>query len=504
MRHRTTERRASGGLADQVREFFFAEEAPYGLAVVRITLPLVLFYDLARRWPYARELFSADGATSPLWNNFGFATPFPELPGAAAVALFTLLLAACLASSIGWMTRTSLVVMSALYFYFTTLDSTSTITKYTVICCHVLPLLAFSNCGDVWSLDALRRTAGGPLGPVWPRRLIQILIGVVYFGAAFTKIHTPSYFNGDQMLYWMLTHVNGRHPGGEFLAYYPAALAVGAYAGIIWEILFPFLAWRGLSRVVMLAMGVAFHFGTWAMLGLDIFPCVMFSVYFAFMSDRDAYRAGRWIGRAAGAVGLSLRELSTACVPARRLGPAAYLAALWAVAVAGAAAERISDPYRERGPDGPLALREIEPDVAARMLGPSEPLRLKDQVFSFELGTGLFADALVGRKKVFERGETLVAQCLFAPPHADVYAECNLHSGDGRLMERSGSVVMRENHRHNFMFSICDAVPPGEYELVLKLAGNEITRRRFAVASDGTQTTASREQAASVPPAMAN
>ncbi len=508
MRHRTDDRKGTPRAAERVREFFFAEEVPYGLAAVRIALPLVLLVDLLRRWPYVRELYSADGATAPLWNNYGFTNTFPELPGSAAVALFTLLLASCVTSSLGWMTRTSLAVMSALYFYFSTLDSIGTITKYTVIACHVLPLLALSNCGTIWSLDAIRRPVAGPRFPVWQRRLIQILIGVVYFGAAMTKVHTPSYFNGDQMLFWMVTHVNGRHPIGEFLAFYPAVLAAGAYVAIVWEILFIFLAWRGWSRIVMIPMGVAFHIGTWVTLGLDIFPSMMIATYFSFMSERDAYRIGRFANRAADMVGISLRGISTsasAWMPGRRLGPAAYFAAMWSVALAGAAAERALDPYREHGPNGPLALREMDESVVRQMLSPPEPLRIEDQVFSFEIGTGLFGDALIGRKATFGKGETLTAQCILAPPHADMFIECNLHSSDGRLVERSGRVITREVNRQNFAYSICDAVPAGDYELVLKLAGKEITRRTFTVTGPGDSTTAARSVTSAVPPAvMAN
>jgi hypothetical protein len=500
MRHR----KATAGIAGRIREFFFAEEVPYGLAIARITLPLVLFVDLLRRWPYVRELYSADGATTPLWNNYGFTNPFPELPGAAAVALFTLLLAACVTSSLGWMTRTSLAIASALYFYFTTLDSTGTITKYTVIAGHVLPLLALSNCGAVLSLDSLRRPVAGPRFPIWPARLIQIFIGVVYFGAAMTKVHTPSYFNGDQMMFWMVTHVNGHHPIGEVLAYYPGVLAAGAYVAVVWEILFVFLTWRGWVRAVMLAMGVGFHVATWVTLGLDIFPCVMIASYFAFMTERDAYRCGRWINRAGDAVGVSLRNVFASAagwVPARRLGPAAYFAALWAVALVGAAGERAYDPYGEHGVNGPMALRELEPAAVSEMMVASGPLRVEDQVFSFEIGTGLFADALVGRKAVFEKGENLTAQCILAPPHPDMYIECNLHSADGRLIDRSGMIVTREVNRQNFAYAICDSVPAGDYELVLKLAGNEITRRKFSVIEPGSGQIAS-QPSAGVPPAL--
>jgi hypothetical protein len=480
-----------GAIGARVREFFFAEEVPYGLAAVRITLPLVLLVDMSRRWAFARESYSSDGASAPIWVNFGFANPFPEMPGSVCVALFTLLLAALVTSSLGWMTRASLAIATALYFYFTALDSIGTISKYTVIASHVLLLLTVSNCGAVWSFDALRRPVAGPRFAVWPRRLMQILLGVIYLGAAMTKIHTPAYFNGDQMMFWMLTHVNGRHPMGEWFANFPGLLVVGAYAAIVWETLFLFLAWRGMARTVMLSLGVGFHFLTYLTLGLDIFPCVMFSAYFCFMGERDAYRWAERFGRLADAAGVPLRatvaSVAGMLAPARRLGPVAFVVGMWGVAVAGAAVERASDFYQERGPGGPLALRELDPSLATAMLKGIEPLRAEDQVFAFEIGGGLFGDALVGRRKTFQAGDVLVAQCILAPPHGDAWIECNLHSADGRIISRNGQVLLREVNRRSFSYPICDAVPPGDYELALKVNGTEITRRKFAVLAPGTK-----------------
>ncbi|GIT28627.1 MAG: hypothetical protein Ct9H300mP1_06730 [Planctomycetaceae bacterium] len=44
--------------------------------------------------------------------------------------------------------------------------------------------------------------------PAWPRRLMQLLIGLIYLGAAITKIHTPTFFSGDQLRFWLMTDVN--------------------------------------------------------------------------------------------------------------------------------------------------------------------------------------------------------------------------------------------------------------------------------------------------------
>ena len=41
------------GLRGSVREFFLAEEVPYGLALCRMVLPPILLYVVLRRWPHA-------------------------------------------------------------------------------------------------------------------------------------------------------------------------------------------------------------------------------------------------------------------------------------------------------------------------------------------------------------------------------------------------------------------------------------------------------------------
>src|SRR5260221_225609 len=46
-----------------LRDFIFAQEVPYGMALVRMTLPLVLLVDVLRRWTLALELYS------PYWSS---------------------------------------------------------------------------------------------------------------------------------------------------------------------------------------------------------------------------------------------------------------------------------------------------------------------------------------------------------------------------------------------------------------------------------------------------
>src|SRR5207248_2160846 len=137
------------------------------------------------------------------------------------------------------------------------------ITKYTVIATHMLLLLGLSNCGAIWSVDCwlrdrTRRTprlfpaADEYRSAVWPRRLMQILLGIIYFGAAITKLHTPAFFSGDQLMYWMMTYLNNPHPLGDYLTQYQLLIVICAYVTVVWEITFLFTVWRPWLRVPVL------------------------------------------------------------------------------------------------------------------------------------------------------------------------------------------------------------------------------------------------------------
>ena len=506
----------NSGLRDRTRRFFYAEEVPYTLALIRIVLPLVLFLVMLARWQYARELYSADGAPSQLSYSYGWGNLLPEFPGSVAVALFTAMLFFLLTSSIGWCTRISLFAATILYTYFNLLDSIGTMTKYSVIASHVMLLLCFSGCGASWSIDSrlqgtrrknpwpgepsLRR----PKSPVWPRRLIQLLIGFVYFGAAITNMHAPEFFTGNHLMFWMVTNVNHQHPLGESLSQFPAVLIIFAYAAVVWQVVFMFLVWKGWGRVCMLSLGVIFHLMTALTLGLYVFPVICVITYLSFFGEQDVRNlAYRWrrLSRKRGwhrdrSVPLTSRLPSVSIPPSLRFpSPAVMAFAAVLLTVLGTEVEYRMDPYGLRGPDGPLALRELDPEkrrldsgnherdseLIRALTGPETPLRLEDQFFAFDVGTTLVGKTLVNRRREFRHGETLIAQCILNSPHDDMCVECNLHDAEDRLVDRVRSLISREMPRSNHFYRLPESLEPGDYFLVLKSAGREICRRKITL-----------------------
>ena len=486
------------GLKDRVGRFFFAREVPYGIAVARIALPVPLLYDAVLRWPHARELYSADGAPAALWHTYGWPNALPELPGWAAVGLFTLYVLALVCALVGWKSRLNCGLAAAGCFYFCSLDGIGSLNKYTAIATHLFALLALSRCGAVWSLDAAaarrRAAARGEEWspgrfPAWPRRLIQLHIGLVYFGAAFTKLHTPDFFTGDQMTYWMATHLNRPHPLGGTMLTYPVLLQLGAYATCCWELTFLFLAWSGWGRRVMLTLGVKFHLMTTLTLGLFLFPQVCWAAYWAYLNEDDVAAFGRRWARAKA----KFPRLGSVRFPRLALPAGAvrwgYLAVAPAVVLIGMGAEHRADPYDARGPGGRPALKPVDANLVRAMTAPHRPPRAVDLLWNFEVGTTLVGQNLAGRADAFDRGTEIIAQAWLSPPHDDAVLECAFAHADpdgsvGPAIERQKSVLPREQSRYGFVWGLDPSLEPGEYYVTLAIDGTPVAARRFAVRAD--------------------
>jgi len=316
-----------------------------------------------------------------------------------------------------------------------------------------------------------------------------LMIGIVYLGAAFTKMHTPAFFSSDQMLHWLLTNVNNANPIGEYLSYYPATLVVSAYITILWEVLFVFIAWKGWNRALMLGLGIAFHIGTTFLLGLYIFPLVCFSIYAAYLYEDDVarfrllfrrleQRGNRLLSRIR-AIVESIGQAVPEATP--RQASLVFGAMLVLLTFGGVGVEYQLDPLGSRRAEGAWPLKELDASVVVPMLRQSERIREPDKYLSFGIGSDMLGDVLIDRKRSFRHGEPIIAQCTLNPPHEDMWIECNLHDADGHLIDRVGQVADRSMLRVSYAFVLPESLLPGEYYLAVRSGGQEITRRTISL-----------------------
>ena len=491
------------GMRARIRDFFYSSEVPYGVALMRIVLSITLLFVMVPRWSFARELFSTDGAPITLWDAYNTRPWIPNPSGAVAVAVNSVLVLTLVTMCLGWCTRLSVILTTGGYVYLNMLDIIGTMNKYSVIASHLLFLLCFSQCGAVWSVDNwLRRSRLRRQGvpreladepqrfSASTRRMLQFFIAAVYIGAATTKLRIPAYFTGEQLQTWMITEYNVPNFLGSRFAMHPSLLVIFSYIGLAWETLFIFLAWRGIGRIAMITLGVIFHMMTWLTLGLWVFPLVCYSAYFAYLNENDVEWLGgilaRWRTRSRGvrsAVGRLFKGRELGTLPA--LGPAwnhGIFAALAVVTtVGGIGLEYKLDRYGVRRPEGPYALKEADPKRVGELLGPTTRIRNEDKVLLYDVGSILVGGAVLDRRTQFRQGETVRIQCGLTPPHEDMWIECNLHDSENRLVDTIGVLVASEEMRAMFYYNLGDCTLPGEYSLVLKIAGEEIMRRPITI-----------------------
>ncbi len=481
-----------------VHDFFFAEETPYGLALVRMLLPTAAMIPMVIRFFHVRELYSTDGTPQQLTEAFGHGQVLPVLSPLLATVVYGLMLFAMLSAVLGFRTRMSFLIGTPLYIYFNMLDAVGTMTKYSVIASHVLLLLTISPCGVVWSVDALlqrRRTgAGGPplRVPVWSSRMIQILFAAIYFGAAITKVQTKAFFTGEQMRYWMVSNWNYPNFIGEYVAMLPVVLLVSGYLTVVWELSFAFLVWRRWGRFYALGFGAMFHILTNPLLGLRVFPLICLSSYCAFLSERDVLALRRLLpGRRQWRGLVRAPFLMTARLIERRPSniplPLLWSAVAAVVAVGAMEWDYQLDHYGIRGNGGPLPLQKMESVVARRMINSTTPIRERDKFFSFNIGSRVMAGQLVNRNREFEYGELLIAQCNLNTPHEDLWVECVVEDDEQRVLDVTGKFVTREQLYASFPYALNSRLLPGNYWMVLKSSGVEISRRQFSLGGDPAQ-----------------
>ena len=523
-----------------VHRYFFAEEAPFGFALLRIALPWVLIFDAVRRWVWVRELYSSDGAPSPLADNLGWYNFLPELSAPMAVALNTAMIFLLLTASLGWYTRFSLVVSCGLYYYFCMMDCISTLTKYNVVATHLMLLLAVSQCGDVWSVDRWLRTSHPGLegrwsapsrSGVWPQRLMQILLGMLYLGASFTKMHTPAFFSGDQLMYWMMTDIHEDHPLGTYLSQFPLLLVFFAYVTITWEIAFLFGTSGKWTRIPMLIIGAGFHIMTALTLGLYVFPVVMILSYLCFLQERDVFAVRGFLRRRG-----VFKFLRNVRLPAR-VSAVPWSQTRWAVAgvfavvtmlvmLGGVQAEQMLDVYKMRGPNGPLPLKEISADEARRLLRSDLTLDPSDKFLAVDLGLTSISEHLLARSDTFRQGDRIIVQVTFNPPHEDMWVECLFCEGvdrkagaetveseetgigvdvperefGSREITRMGQVVSRENLRTSFSFLTDRSMEPGPYTFKIRSGGNVVLKKTFTLKANANSPAAKSDSFESLTP----
>lgn len=161
-----------------------------------------------------------------------------------------------------------------------------------MVAVYFLLVLAFTPCGDAFSIDSrLRKTRiqRPLLAYAYPILLMQLLLAWTYFSSALIKLRVAGwkYLSADNLPSLAIFHsLDNLHDTGFRLAFWLPQVkeylpfAVGFI--LIWELLFPLAVFWRRVRWWILGVGIIFHFSTLFL--MNIFFPHQLAMYLVFIN----------------------------------------------------------------------------------------------------------------------------------------------------------------------------------------------------------------------------
>lgn len=216
------------------------------------------------------------------------------------------MLASLLLSTIGFLTPVSTKTSAVLVlFYQGLLRSFSHFNHDEMLGVYFLLVLAFSPCGDAFSVDSWKRkqVPGSGTRYGYPVLLMMCLMAWAYFSSALLKLRFAGfgYFKPENLPALAIYHsLDNLHDTTFKLAFWLPQIRVYLpfVVGLVlaWELLFPVAVFCKRTRWILLAFGVLFHVMT--LFTMNIFFPHMLAMYVVFINwEKVARYARRWTGR---------------------------------------------------------------------------------------------------------------------------------------------------------------------------------------------------------------
>jgi Vitamin K-dependent gamma-carboxylase len=243
--------------------------------------------------PYIETQFSGSGWLGNIkqiaeQNGGSWSLLFIQAGGHATTLAYTIIIVGIISAflmMIGWQSRmtagiTWLVWVSLWNRNPLLLDGDDAVLK--VMCFYLM----LSPCGNCWSVDACLHKRSQQAA-VWPLRLMQFQVALIYFVSGWVKFHSPEWQDGT-ILQYVLTHPQySRWDGWNFIG---EPIITGLLAGLAWftrwwELLFPLLLINAYTRKLSLMIGISFHLGLLLTMNLRWFAIIMLALYPALLSN---------------------------------------------------------------------------------------------------------------------------------------------------------------------------------------------------------------------------
>lgn len=147
--------------------------------------------------------------------------------------------------------------------------------------------LLFAPCGNAFSIDGRVRPRERR-AEIWPLRMMQMQLALVYFISGWVKFHSPQWLDGS-VLQFVLIHPEYARWDLGGLVQRPGLQALLGFVStliMVWEVLFPVLICARLTRPFTLLIGLIFHTALLTFMHLRLFSVIMLFLYTLWTPNR--------------------------------------------------------------------------------------------------------------------------------------------------------------------------------------------------------------------------
>lgn len=202
--------------------------------------------------------------------GFGW-IPYPN-PG-VLYFIFAMMILSSIGIMLGFFYRISALTFFILFTYVELLDKTTYLNHYYFVSLVAL-LMIFLPANRFFSLDAhfgfvpVEKTT-----PNWTIAILKFQMGVVYVFAGIAKLEPDWLLNAQPLKYWLHT-ANHWPVFGDFLKQDWVAYFF-SWFGCIYDLLIVFFLLNKKTRNIAYVFVIVFHFTTWMLFPIGVFPWVM-------------------------------------------------------------------------------------------------------------------------------------------------------------------------------------------------------------------------------------
>jgi hypothetical protein len=291
--------------------FWFTDTAAGPIGLLRIAIGTLVIAAIFQLWPDRLAWFSDNGvlttADSDAFNAVYTPGPRPVdlLHGASADwqinLFFVLYFIAALCMTAGLRTRPALFLV---WLGLSTIHNRNSMVNTTggdQIMLIMTIYLLFARSDAAFSVDRLLRIRRGregaeaPLIPIWPQRLMQLQISVVYLSTFLNKLGGSWWLNGTAVYYpYTLLQFHRFHVpfmDGDHMLF----LNMLTYGTLATELSLATLIWVPRLRLYVLTAGVLLHAGIEYSLNIPLFSWLMVASYLCFLKQEDLLDFQAWL-----------------------------------------------------------------------------------------------------------------------------------------------------------------------------------------------------------------